>query len=95
MSTIAERLKQIRKNKGMTQAELGEFLGVTKQAIANVECGKNNPSIDMIYRLIEILSINANWFITGKGDVYNKVSLEFTPETEKAFNDFLKRKGLL
>ena len=70
MSTIAERLKEVRKEKRMTQTELGEKLGVTKQAIANVECEKNNPSIEIISKLICNLNINANWLIAGVGEMF-------------------------
>lgn len=77
MKTIGERLKTIRKNKNLTQAEFGETIGLTKQAIANVESNHSNPSIEFLCKLIEIYNININWLIAGKGDCFiNKQTIE-------------------
>lgn len=35
METIGERIKRLRKEKKMTQSQLGEFLGVEKSAVAS------------------------------------------------------------
>ena len=40
---IAERLKQLRKNKGISQRELAEVLGVRKTAVSLYETDKNDP----------------------------------------------------
>ena len=57
MSDLAERLKEIRRTKNLTQQELGQILGVTKQAVANVESEHNKPSIEFVSKLIENLNI--------------------------------------
>lgn len=51
MDTISERLKFIRNEKRFSQAELANLLDITKQAVANVEIGRNNPSIDFISKV--------------------------------------------
>ena len=76
MEKIGERLKQIRKNKNLTQTAFGEILGVTKQAVANVESCHSNPSMEFLYKLIEKFNVNANWLITGKGEVFIQNSTE-------------------
>lgn len=38
--TIGERLKRLRQERGMTQSDLGNLLGMTKGAIQKYECGK-------------------------------------------------------
>ena len=40
-----ERLKQLRKEKGLTQVTLAETLGVSKGTVAMWETGKRMPSI--------------------------------------------------
>lgn len=71
MSNIGNRLKQIRTEKRLTQEGLGKIISVTKQAIANIESLHNKPSVEIISKLIENLDVNANWFITGKGKMFN------------------------
>mgnify|MGYP002627251070 CR=1 FL=1 len=74
MQTLGERLKQIRTDKNLTQSEFGKLIGVTKQAIANVECGHSNPSIEFLNQLIEIFSLNINWLISGKGEIFSNIT---------------------
>lgn len=87
MTTLNERLKKIRAKKHLTQSALGEIVGVSKQAIANIESCHSNPSINFIGKLIENLNVNSNWFITGKGNMFNSpkfedVEDEFTQKVE-------------
>jgi len=81
MSNISQRLKAIRNAKNLTQASFGEILGVSKQAIANIETSHNNPSIELIGKLIENLNVNSNWLIAGKGSMFNESSSAQVRET--------------
>ena len=44
-------LKVLRAVKGITQEQLADDLGVTRQTIHAVESGKYNPSIDLAFKL--------------------------------------------
>lgn len=57
---ISERLKILRKNKGLTQKELSEKIGVTEQAVSKWERGKSYPSIDVIQAMTNILDCSPN-----------------------------------
>lgn len=99
MPNIAQRLKEIRIEKRMTQAELGEKLGIKRQAIANIEAEKNNPSIEFISKLIENLNVNANWLIAGIGEPFNvpafeEVEDEFTAKVRKLIQEELAKKNI-
>ena len=47
------RLMRFLKNE-MTQAELGERIGVTRQTIAAIEAGKYSPTLETAFRLAEV-----------------------------------------
>ena len=47
--TFQERLKQLRKEHGMTQVQLAEKLGVASGTVAMWETGKRSPNFDMIW----------------------------------------------
>ncbi|MDY5782434.1 MAG: helix-turn-helix transcriptional regulator, partial [Gemmiger sp.] len=43
--TFGESLRQIREERGMTQEQLAEFLGTTKQVISRYETGQRVPKL--------------------------------------------------
>ncbi|MBN8807037.1 MAG: helix-turn-helix transcriptional regulator [Sphingomonas sp.] len=38
----------------MTQAELGERIGLTRQTVAAIEAGKYSPSLDAAFRIAQV-----------------------------------------
>ena len=50
-------LKELRKARGLTQAELADAVEVTRQTIIAVEADKYDPSLPMAYRLAAFLDI--------------------------------------
>lgn len=41
---LRNRLKEIRKEKGLSQAELAEMVGVSRNTISSIETGQFNPT---------------------------------------------------
>ena len=68
--TEGERIKQIRKNNGMTLEQFGNILGVTKVAISNIENGKRNVTEQMRKSICREFNINPTWLETGEGDMF-------------------------
>ncbi|MEE0741036.1 MAG: helix-turn-helix transcriptional regulator [Emergencia sp.] len=56
-SAIGDKIKEIRKDKGLTQKELGELLGVTASMIGQWESGIRFPRVANIYRIAEALDV--------------------------------------
>jgi putative transcriptional regulator len=44
-------LRQLRASKGWTQEQLGQALGVSRQAVNALETEKHDPSLDLAYRI--------------------------------------------
>ena len=57
MSAFAVNLKKFRKQKGYSQQELAKVLHYGYTAIANYESGRNEPSIDDLIRLSQVLDV--------------------------------------
>lgn len=55
---IAERLKTLRTEKGMTQSEVAEKAGINTNYYAKVERGEVTASIPMLEKIAEVLSID-------------------------------------
>ena len=62
--TVGERIKQLRKEKGLTQEELGELLGVKKSAVQKYESGQvQNLKQSTITKLCEIFNRHPGYFV--------------------------------
>lgn len=48
MSTLGEKLRRLRKAKGLTQGELAEKVGVDIKTIVRYETGKNSPKVETL-----------------------------------------------
>ena len=70
MKNIGTRIKFLRKHLGKSQDELASILGITKQAISNMENSKSTPSPAVLYKMHTELDVNLNYIITGIGDLY-------------------------
>lgn len=71
---FSKRLKQLRKEKGLTQVTLAETLGVSKGTIAMWETGKRMPGFDMLTRLSELFDKRVDYII-GTSEDYRSATL--------------------
>ena len=53
------KIRQFRQEKGMTQQELAESVGVTRQTINALENARYNPSLLLAYKITKILGKNS------------------------------------
>ena len=56
--SFAERLKQIRKEKGLSQEDLAELLDVSRQAVSKWEQGAGYPEVEKLLVLSNRLNIS-------------------------------------
>ena len=66
------RLKEIRKQKGLTQTEVAQKLNIQKQTYQNYELGKREPSIDMLIKLANLFHTSVDNLIRVNKDEINK-----------------------
>lgn len=59
-------IAELRKEQGMTQAELGEKIGVTNKTVSRWETGAYMPDIGVMPRLCEVLGIRINELFSGR-----------------------------
>ena len=56
----------VRKAAGLTQEQLGELLGVTRQAVSKWESGQTSPDVATLAALCEKLRVSADYVLLGK-----------------------------
>jgi putative transcriptional regulator len=55
---LTNRIRTLRFLHGeMSQAELGQSIGVTRQTIAAIEAGKYSPSLEAAFRIAEVFQV--------------------------------------
>ena len=67
MNIFAERLKQLRKSKGMTQSDIGRVLGSTKSCIMKLEKGQNTTTLSNAILLSDVLGVSIDYLV-GRTD---------------------------
>ena len=55
---MKNRIKELREQYGLTQKQLGEKVGVSRQAINAIETGKFDPSIWLAYDLAKFFNLS-------------------------------------
>ena len=63
---IHEKLKELRKNRGLTQEELAEALYVSRTAISKWESGRGYPSIDSLKEISSYFSVSIDDLLSGE-----------------------------
>ncbi len=64
--TLGERLQQLRKEKQMSQEELGNLLLVSRQTVSLWENNQTVPTVDNLIRLKEIFGVSLDSILTGE-----------------------------
>lgn len=91
--TVSERLKLLRENAHITQAELARTLGVTRAAVNSWEIGLTVPSTTYIIELAKLFRVSTD-YILGMGDTetisvegLNQKQVSAVYEIIKCFNE--------
>lgn len=58
MKAFAQKLKELRKAKKVTQQELSEALGYGYTAVANYESGRNEPSLQDLVHIADFFGVS-------------------------------------
>lgn len=97
MTTLADRLKDIRKANNLTQSELGKILGVGKTTISMYETGNSTPNDDIKLKISEYFNISIDYLLglsDSKDIEYNK-KIEKATSLKDALIDFMIERGLI
>ena len=62
---MGERIAQLRRNNGLSQAKLARTLGVSTSTIAMYEQGRREPSVSIIVALAAALGVTIDYLLTG------------------------------
>lgn len=73
---VGLRIKEVRKLKEMTQAELATICGCTSNHLSAVENGTNKPSIELVMRISIALNQSVDYFLMDAPHAYPKYKID-------------------
>lgn len=93
---LAQRLRQLREQRGWLQKDLAEQIGVLREVIANYERGVSHPPLPTLRRLARAFGVTTDYLINGEGpaasEFQDRELLEFVVKADKL--DFRMRAAL-
>ena len=63
--TIHQRLRQLRQTSGLTQEQVAQQIGLTRQALSSYESGRTRPDIETLMKLAEIYGTDLEGILYG------------------------------
>ncbi len=83
--TLADKLKEARKNAGLSQTELAEKLCVSRQAVTKWETGKGIPDVENLKVLSQVLDVSIDYLL-DEGEALEKTIIK----EQINLNDYVK-----
>lgn len=80
--TIGDSIKRIRTQKGMTQKQLGDLLGVSVQTVSAYESGRRRPKMETLSRFADALGVSELELISG---------VDYLPNEEEPEHGFVPK----
>lgn len=95
-----ERIKEVRKALGLSQAAFGTPFGASRDMINNVENGRATIYDIMIASICRTYNVNEHWLRTGEGEMFIQISrdqeiMDFVADTMQDDKDNFRRRFLL
>lgn len=64
---MKDRIKQVRKEYGLTQEEFATRIGIAKSSVSLLESGRNNPGTQTIQLICQQFRVRKDWLLEGTG----------------------------
>ncbi|MFT4221125.1 MAG: helix-turn-helix transcriptional regulator [Microbacterium sp.] len=61
-------IREARKRRGLTQAQLAELAGTTQSAIARLESARTAPSFDDVIRYLRLMDLDLDFMLVERDD---------------------------
>lgn len=80
MEEVANRILEIIKNKGISNSEMADSIGLPRPILSHILSGRNKPSLAVIQKITETYSdIDVKWLLVGEASEPSFTSPETTP----------------
>lgn len=63
VNEVGQRVKEARQNRGLTQTEVADMIGISSKTISAIEVGRVEPSVSQIHALSKALHQPIGYFV--------------------------------
>lgn len=81
------RIKELRKERGIGQAVLADFVQSSQQTISRIESGKSNPPMDLISKIADYFGVTID-YLMHRSEM--RTNMEIQLQVNKDFVDYYK-----
>lgn len=92
--TLGKRLKQVRVEKGFSQADVADFLNISRQSISRWETDKAYPDIDNLVELSKYYEVSIDELLTQTKDLQQEINQK-TEQMNKNMDEIEKKQKKL
>ena len=90
---FGKRLRELRKNKRLSQDALAEIIGVSKSSISMWERGLRTPELETFEALADFFNVNMD-YLKGKSEIKRvdlSTDINFSYYADEATDEYMKR----
>lgn len=85
---IGTKISALRKEKGLSQGDLAQKLGASREIIGKYERNENLPSIEMVAKMAQVFDVTVDFLIgSGENASYDKETVERINDIQKMDNN--------
>lgn len=84
VSKLGKKLKELRKNKKVSQQVIADYFGVTRGTVSNWEIGRREPDLETLEKLAKFYGVNLSYFQSE--DIQDDI-LDLLARTNKIFKN--------
>lgn len=66
---LCDKIQTARKRAGLSQVDLADAMGVSRQSVSKWETGESNPEIGKLAQLAKVLNVSADWLLSEEEDL--------------------------
>lgn len=81
--TQGERVREVRKSLGLTLEKFGDRLGLKKNAISQIETGKNSLTEQNTKSICREFNVDYIWLTTGEGEMFIESDDDFLEKIDR------------
>ena len=84
---LGEKIKQLRKSKGISQEDLASMLKINRNYLSRIETGKSEPTSGVLKHIAEIFSVDLNSLLDIVDEDKNTDKIKYIVDNCKYLHD--------